>query len=181
MSIYIPGAGIEIPTGDYIEPPGDYEGVILTKIPDGLLRFKGSATCYVSGTGGNPFGHAVLLINPSIGYVHSCEPGTHPVRFMPHDQWGRFLEETAKTMWGMLPLKLPDKTAARNYVTECMLRGYCWVPWHDCVTFCDLVVEAAGGTTKANTVFPSTATKQAGVISQPKFKHPWDAIGDGDL
>lgn len=181
MSIYIPGAGISIPSSDYTLPPGNYEGVILNRIPDGLLKFSKSAVAYVSGTGGNPFGHAAFMINASIGYVHSCEPGVHPARFIPHDEWDRFLQENNKVNWKMLHVKLPNKAAAANYVVSCMLNGFNWQPFHNCVTLCDQIIAAAGGQIRPNSIFPSTATQQPGTITQPKFKHPWDAIGDGDL
>ncbi len=182
MSIYVPGAGISIPDTDYTTPSGPYEGVILKKIPDGLFRFGNPAICYVSGSGPNTFGHALFMISVSIGYVHSVQPGTHPVRFLPHDQYDDYLETMGKVSWKMLHVDLPSEVAAANYIRGCLTEGYNWQPWHNCLTFCDAILKASGSKTHPSScVFPSTATQQPGAITQPGFKHPWDAIGDDDL
>jgi hypothetical protein len=181
--IYVPGAGITIKEGQYLVPPGPYEGVILLSIPNGLFNFCNPAICHVPGSGGNPYGHTMFMISPSIGYVQSVVPGTHRARFLPHDEFDRYMEETGKThTWNMLHVDLPNPTGAANYITNCLLNGYTWVPWSNCLTMCHYIVQAAGGHAGLpSLVYPSTAAGQPGAIRQPRHKNPYEAIGESDL
>ena len=182
MSIYIPGSGISISNDQYVTPTGTYEGVILRSIPNGLLRLSSSALCYVSGSGPNIFGHALFLIAPGIGYVHAVEPGTHPVRFLPHDEYQRYMQESGKTSKKMLFVELPNKPRTATYIEQCLLIGYNWTPRHNCLTFCDAILKAAESATELDScMLPSTATKQVGAVTRPAHMHPWDAIGNDDL
>ena len=128
------------------------------------------------------FGHALFMIAPGIGYVHAVDPGTNPARFLPHDEYQRYMSECGKTSWKMLLVDLPNRIAAANYIRQCLLNGYNWTLGHNCLTLCDAILIAAESAIRPNScVFPSTATNQRGAVETPAHKHPWDAIGDDDL
>jgi hypothetical protein len=179
--IYIPGAGISIPASQCKLPDGKYEGYTLNQVPEGLLKISHPAVIYVSGSGGNPFGHALFMISPSIGYVHAADPGLNKSRFIPHDEYSQFMEEMEKSTWSMLPVKLGNKQAAAAYIRQCLLVGFDWQPWHNCVTLCINICQHGQSNVIPTSVFPSTATTAPGNILKPAFSHPYDSIGNDDL
>ena len=174
--LYIPGAGISIPAADYNLPGGSYEGVTLNQVPEGLLKITNPAVVYVSGSGGNPWGHAMFMISPSIGYIHAADPGMNKSRFVPHDEFERFMKEMKKTSWSMQPVELGNKTAAATFMRQCFLVGFNWQPWHNCVTLCIEICQHGQSNVIPTSVFPSTAKNDPGNIAKPKFSHPYDSI-----
>lgn len=181
MTIYLPASGITISDYNKHADESRYEGITLNNtVPDGLLNIQNPTIILVSGTGGNPFGHALFMISRSIGYVHAADPGTHKVRFIPHDRFQDYITAWGKERWNQIPVKLSNLTGAKNYIGDCLLRGFYWSPLHNCLTFCSEIL-AAGDSAADSCVFPSTANKSGHAIKQPKAQHPWDAIGDADL
>lgn len=174
--LYVVGAGITITEAQYTKPKGSYEGVILNQIPQGLLNLSNPAVVYVSGSGGNPFGHALFMISPSIGYVHSVEPGTHQARFIPHDEFERFMKEMGKTSWTMQPVELSNPQGAATFIQKCLTVGYTWYPHHNCVSLCIEICQAGGSDVVPTSVLPTKATKDKGNIPKPAFSHPYDSI-----
>jgi rRNA maturation protein Nop10 len=119
---------------------------------------------------------AQLPLAQGIRYVHAVEPGTHPVRFIPHDEFERFMKEMGKTSWTMQPVELSRPQAAVTFIQQCLLVGYTWLPHHNCVTLCKEICTHGGGNVVPSSAFPTTSTKDRGNIPKPAFSHPYDSI-----
>jgi hypothetical protein len=144
---------------------------------------KRPAYVFVSGTGGNPFGHCLFRIHPNIGYVHAAQPGMNPALYLPVEEWNRYLLECKKTLWEVKEIDFqPDKVeAVRIKVNDFVKDGFYWVPWHDCVTMVDELATVGGSAYVAKTVFPSTAVlgfKVDRTIDTIKAMDPMQAMKD---
>jgi hypothetical protein len=159
---------------DATEPTGEFEGYFC---PSGLTddyfkELEWSEIVHVKGSGPkkqvdetwkNPFGHTLLCLGPKIGYVHSCEPGQHPCRYIPEEDWKRYCREMGKPEEPERRIRLGDKIttpeAVKSYVNQVLQYGYDWKTKHDCSSMVDEAL-AAGGVEKkhlSNTVMPAVA------------------------
>jgi hypothetical protein len=136
-------------------------------LPDNFIEFSQTvgekpAYVFVSGTGGNPFGHCLFRVHPDIGYVHAAQPGMNPALFLPNEEYNQYLLDCGKTEWEVKEIDFqwanPDRIqAVKHKVKQFTRDGFYWVPWHDCVTMVDEIAEEGGSVYIAKTVFPSSA------------------------
>ena len=156
--------------GNAVMPPDlhAFEGYTCPGgLTDEYLHFeavtgKKPAYVFVSGSGGNPFGHCLFRIHPDIGYVHAAQPGMNQALYLPVEQWDQYMLETKKTLWEIkeidfLWMSVLRIQAVKHKIKQYTRDGYNWVPWHDCVTMVDEIAEEGGSAYIAKTVFPSTA------------------------
>lgn len=168
-------------------PPLEFEGYfchdgLSGKFFDGLVM---SAVFHVSGSGPkkkanevfkNPFGHTLFFLGTGIGWVHSCEPGLHPCRYIPTEEWGRYVTEMGKepSPWAKIPT--PEVSLHRDvvmaYVNMVLVDGYDWKCKHDCATMVDeiLKVGSAYESKYSNTVAPSVAAEKWNREAEGKYK-----------
>jgi hypothetical protein len=154
-----------IQPGDAELPKGlkKFEGYKCpTGLPDEYVAFDAPAYVFVSGSGGNPWGHCLLLLGEEIGYVHAAQPGKHKALFIPSERFQDYMHACRKIEWERKPieLQLDQKQAARLLLHRYLTEGFNWQPWHDCVTMVDRIANAGGSEYIANTVFPSKAVKR---------------------
>ena len=135
------------------------------KCPSGLganyLTFNDPAYVFVSGSGGNPCGHCLLMIDSKVGYVHAAQPGKHRALFIPSEEFDFYLHDCRKRVWDYKPIQFQTGLldAARILTNKFLKDGYGWWPWHDCVTMVDEIATAGGSDYVAKTVFPDKAVK----------------------
>jgi hypothetical protein len=156
-------------------PTTTFEGYVCpTGLPLTYLPFLDPAYVFVSGSGGNPYGHCLLDLGhasaayggAAIGFVHSAAIGNNPAWFIPSEKFEKYMTENGKKVWDIRPIQLPNVQAAANLTNQYLTQGFTWVPWCNCVTMVDLIANAGGSAYVANTVFPDNAT----AAIQPGFQ-----------
>jgi hypothetical protein len=136
-----------------------YEGNVLDAC--GLLAIDLSdiAVVAVSGSGPNVCGH--LLIHSYAGtgcYFHVAGVHTYP-HYMPGNTFRRYLRENDKHELRRVRMRLPDPAGARGYMERALSSRWRWgVLPHNCVTFCEEVIRAGGGTWGSYSNCPAIAT-----------------------
>jgi hypothetical protein len=156
---------------DAYRPPQlkEFEGYYC---PTGLRKkhctFTNPAYVFVSGSHGNPWGHALLRIDPAVGYVHAALPGRDRALFLPSEEFHRYLAECGKVVWEVKSIQLQPAMVNAAYIltNKFLIKGFTWVPWHDCVTMVDEIARVGGSAYIANTVFPD---KAVAALRQPKI------------
>jgi hypothetical protein len=143
------------------QPDGPFEGYIVSDL-DGKFFFNSKddiAIVHVKGSGPkkqedewfkNPFGHTLLWLGPGVGFVHSCEPGFNRCRYLPSEEWNRYCNEMGKPTNPEQVITVGHLITDEHFmdfidkVNEMLTVGFKWVPWHDCSTMVDEVLEAGG-------------------------------------
>lgn len=156
------GGAFTIYAGNYDEPGPRYEGIQLKNmVPTGLLDpFNPEPQIiHVSGTGGNPFGHSLFRISPSVGYVHAAAAGKERVFYIPADYWDEYVQQWGKEVWQIVPVNGWNAVAAQSYLLTKLLVHFHWhIGKHDCSIFCQQLAEAGGAVgAGSKSMFPSKA------------------------
>jgi hypothetical protein len=159
------GGAFTINAGDYIEPGPRYEGVQLQNVvpPELLNPFAPEASIiHVSGTGGNPWGHTIFQISPSVGFVHAAAAGKERVFYIPAAYWDEYVQQNNKEIWQIVPVPGWNAISAQAYLLQKLLVHFHWhIGKHDCATFCQQLATAGGvPVTGSKSMFPSKAVKR---------------------
>jgi hypothetical protein len=158
------GGAITIAPADYVETGPPYEGIQIQRtFPRALLNASNARPhiVYVSGTGGNPWGHALFWIDPSVGMVHAALPGQQKLCYIPPAQWDTYVQQNQKLVWQFVPVYNWNPNAASFYLWDCLKNGFNWHPGNDCATFCHKLARAGGAmNTGSTSVMPSKAVRK---------------------
>jgi hypothetical protein len=158
---------ITIPGGTYDENHNPhYEGIqfIGGNVPVNLYLPSGAKPhiVHVSGTGGNPFGHTLFWIDPSVGFVHAAAAGVNRVYYIPPQNWDDYAVANQKTILQLVPVPNWEALWASAYLHAKLTTGFHWhIGKHDCSVFAKQLADAGGGgDTGSKSMFPTKAVKR---------------------
>jgi len=146
----------------YYDPKGKrFEGYVC---PNGLgerhLQFDTPAYVLVSGSDFNPFGHALLLLDSKIGFVHAAVPGVHPALYIPWETFPVYVQQWRKHVLKTHYVCFPNLLGASAKTNEFLTQGFEWTPLHDCLTMVDEIAFAGGCKYQAKRLFPTWAAAE---------------------
>lgn len=136
-----------------------YEGEVLDTCGLLVLDLSEIAVVAVSGSGPNVCGHLMLYSKANGGYYfHVAGVNAYP-RYLPSASFPRYLKENGKRVLRHIPMRLPNPAGAEAYLEDALSQKWLWfVLPHNCVTFCEKVISAGGGTWSSASNCPAVAT-----------------------
>lgn len=135
-----------------------YEGEELNACGVLNIDFRSTYVVAVSGDGPNVCGHLIIYAANSQLYFHVAGLRTYP-RYMTPGGYTRYLRETGKSEWRRVPVSLPNPEGAADYVERALSEKWTWLVLpNNCVSFCEDVIHAGGGTWSSASNCPAVAT-----------------------
>jgi hypothetical protein len=137
-----------------------YEGEVLDACGVLAIDLSEIAVVAVSGSKPNACGHLLLYSRAHGGYYFHVAGGVHAYpRYMAATNYPRYLKENGKRELRRIPLRLPNPDAAETYLEEALSAEWLWgVLPHNCVSFCEEVIRAGGGSWNSHSNCPVLAT-----------------------
>jgi hypothetical protein len=151
-----------------------YEGEVLDQCGLINLDFSTTYVVAVSGDGPNVCGHSLLCAGGSSGgtYIHVAGVYTYP-HYMSENGYKRYLKETGKKELRRRQIEVPKPDQAYLEVERQLSEKWTWaVLPHNCVSFCEAIIRAGGGTWGSYSNCPAIATADT-VEERVKSAYIW--------
>ncbi len=136
-----------------------YEGEVLNACGVVQVDLTKIAVVAVSGSGPNLCGHLILYSPSRGGYYFHVADLYGPPRYMNASQYHRYLRANKKRELLRRYLELPDPRSAEQCLESLMASDWAWLILpHNCVRFCEVIIEAGGAEWGSYSNCPTVAT-----------------------
>jgi hypothetical protein len=147
-----------------------YEGEILDQCGLIKLDFSSTYVVAVSGDGPNVCGHLLLYAGGT--YLQVAGVRTFP-HYMSENGYKRYLKETGKRELRRRRIDIPKPDDAYLEIERQLAEKWTWgVLPHNCVSFCEAIITAGGGTWGSYSNCPAIATAD-NVEERVKSAYVW--------